>query len=212
MEALRFEGHYEVPRSALEGSRLFANRLDLISSLPEGGSWLEIGVAYGDLSSFIIQKKLPRVFVGVDMFGWETLTEVWGQPVEKTLGKKSHEVFYRDRLSQLGREYRVETKCVRGISWDVTSSLPDTFDYIYIDAGHDYESVRKDTEAAIPKMNKNGVLIFNDYTWRDNVNGEIYGIVPVVNQLLQSGEWNVYALALQPLMFMDIALTRVEHE
>ena len=55
----------------------------------------------------------------------------------------------------------------RGISWEVASEFPDdTFDLVYIDACHRYESVTKDIEAWWPKVKPEGVFAGHDYTKR----------------------------------------------
>ena len=208
MEILNFDGHKEIPETALQSARLYANRHQMLLSLDKNKKWVEVGVAFGDLSEFIIQNCTPKVFIGIDIFGWEKLETAWGKPVKDTLGTKSHENFFKDRLQKLGEDYRVQVETVNRNSWEALSNLNDVYDFIYIDAAHDYESVLKDTNAAIEKLSDAGVLIFNDYTWRDNVNGEIYGIVPVVNGLLSSGKWKIEALALHPLLFCDIAIRR----
>ena len=47
------------------------------------------------------------------------------------------------------------------------SSLDNFFDYIYIDAEHTYEAVKKDLRAWYPKLKKNGTLFGDDYYWRE---------------------------------------------
>lgn len=42
-----------------------------------------------------------------------------------------------------------------------------TFDWVYIDADHSYEAVRADLLGWAPKIRPGGVLVGDDYTWRD---------------------------------------------
>lgn len=53
---------------------------------------------------------------------------------------------------------------VRKLSWDAASNYDDeSLDFVFIDAGHDYESVKKDLVSWLPKIKKNGVIAGHDY-------------------------------------------------
>jgi len=79
---------------------------------------------------------------------------------------------------------------------------------IYIDAGHAYEEVKRDTEVAVTRIRPDGVLIFNDYIMTDPIHDTPYGIVQAVNELVVSSDWKVIAFALNSHMYCDIALRR----
>lgn len=89
------------------------------------------------------------------------------------------------------------------------SELPDAyFDIIYIDGDHAYEGVKRDTEAAKRKLKQDGVLWFNDFTLWSPVEMIDYGIPYVISELCHSGEWKIDFLALHPLFYHDVVLTR----
>ena len=89
------------------------------------------------------------------------------------------------------------------------AKLPDRyFDWIYIDGDHSLEGVRRDAAVAAAKIKPDGVLVFNDYTVWSVLEFTDYGIVPVVNELLASGEWEMVYIALHPLMYCDVAIRR----
>jgi predicted O-methyltransferase YrrM len=46
-------------------------------------------------------------------------------------------------------------------TWD---QVPDGIDFAFIDASHSYEAVRNDTEKLWPKLSKNAVILWHDYT------------------------------------------------
>jgi hypothetical protein len=83
-----------------------------------------------------------------------------------------------------------------------------SLDLIYIDAGHDIESVKRDMQEAVQKIKRDGTLIFNDYIMHDHITGSPYGVVPVVNDLVAQHGWKVVGFALQHHLFCDIALRR----
>lgn len=45
----------------------------------------------------------------------------------------------------------------------LTQFFPEQFDWIYIDGRHDYQGVLEDFEAAWPLLQKNGVMVFDDF-------------------------------------------------
>ena len=68
---------------------------------------------------------------------------------------------------------------VRMISWEAASNYKDeSLDFVFIDASHDYESVKKDITAWLPKVKKDGILAGHDYISFDGVKravGELIG-------------------------------------
>jgi predicted O-methyltransferase YrrM len=73
---------------------------------------------------------------------------------------------------------------IRSISWEGAKNYNDeSLDFVFIDAGHDYESVIKDLNAWYPKVKKGGVISGHDYHY--NV-----GVFPAVNDFF-TGKQNV---------------------
>lgn len=73
-------------------------------------------------------------------------------------------------------------KIVVGQSSEVTWQFEDeSFDLIYIDAAHEYEFVKKDIEACLSKLKKNGIVSGHDY--RDNHQG----VMTAVNEFVTNG-------------------------
>jgi predicted O-methyltransferase YrrM len=55
-------------------------------------------------------------------------------------------------------------KDIRACSWEAASLFEDEyFDFVFIDADHEYSSVKKDIEAWFPKVRKGGILAGHDY-------------------------------------------------
>ncbi len=189
------------------GAQLFANRLDLLISLvpSPGATIVEVGVAFGDFSELIIQCLNPRRFVAIDSFRLHEQPEVAGRSTGSIFGHRTHIEYYRDRFAKYGEQVLVE----EGVSWEALGRFPnDHFDLVYIDAAHDYSSVKKDTELAVRKVSQDGTVVFNDYIMYDHIQGGPYGVVPNVNELVVGGGWRVVGLALHPQLFCDIALRR----
>lgn len=68
---------------------------------------------------------------------------------------------------------------VKSLSWDGAKNYEDnTLDFVFIDAGHDYDSVTKDLNAWYPKVKNGGIIAGHDYHY--NV-----GVYPAVNDFFK---------------------------
>jgi hypothetical protein len=197
-------------REHIEGARLFADRWDLVSSLlvsRPGAVMAEVGVGYGEFSDYLLQQCQPSKLVAIDAFRMHELPErkFWGRPANSVFGDLSHRQYYQQRFQSYGDRVVVE----EGMSWEVLGRYPDGFfDFIYVDAAHDYDSVRRDAQAAVKKSKDGGIIVFNDYILFDHINAVPYGVVQNVNELVVNQGWHVIGFALQWNMFCDIAITR----
>ena len=100
----------------------------------------------------------------------------------------------------------------QGLSWDVLATFPNEyFDFIYLDACHSYDSVKKDVDVITKKIKDGGIITFNDYTmynfYTDPLNSEgYYGVANVVNELICNTNSIVLGLALERCLSMDLIL------
>ena len=68
---------------------------------------------------------------------------------------------------------------IKSLSWDGASNYSDnSLDFVFIDAGHDYNSVTKDLNAWYPKIKKNGTIAGHDYHYN-------CGVYPAVNDFFK---------------------------
>jgi predicted O-methyltransferase YrrM len=68
---------------------------------------------------------------------------------------------------------------VKSISWDGALNYDDnSLDFVFIDAGHDYESVKKDLNAWFSKVKKGGIIAGHDYHYD-------CGVFPAVNEFFK---------------------------
>jgi hypothetical protein len=75
---------------------------------------------------------------------------------------------------------------VKSMSWDAAKEYGDlSLDMVFLDAGHDYESVKKDLNAWWPKIKKEGIFAGHDY------NHSQEGVTLAVNQFFSDKKLNI---------------------
>jgi Methyltransferase domain len=203
----------EIPAPAVLGSehlrdaRLFANRNDLVRHLTRPCELVgEVGVALGDFSDFLIETLRPRTFVGIDNFVIHQYDKLWGTPTKQIFGTDTHEFFYREKMK---KHQDCNVIVDPGLSDVRLATYEDrSFDFLYIDADHRYDQVKRDAQQAARKIKDDGVVIFNDYVIYDIFAAHEYGVVPVVNELITDHGFKIIGFALQQWMFCDIAVSK----
>lgn len=78
----------------------------------------------------------------------------------------------------------VQTSVITATSYVASTMIHGTFDSIFIDSCHEYESVMKDIQLWIPRLNRHGILFGHDY-WANH-----WGVMEAVNQFF-SGSHSV---------------------
>lgn len=165
----------EVPQSLLNDAKLLQNREAPLKLLPKGGIAAEIGVAYGEFFRKILENMQPAEFYAVDMFVQKE--GLWGGK-EFIQYKDGHLGWYKNEFSDLIDKGILKMK--QGLSWEVLASFPDNyFDYIYLDAAHDYASVKKDITQIIKKIKPGGMIQFNDYYLK------CPGVIAAANEMIK---------------------------
>lgn len=88
--------------------------------------------------------------------------------------------FYRETQERL-KEY--DCTLMRMFSEEAVKSFPDgSLDFVYIDANHDYENVKRDIELWSKKVKEGGIVAGHDYVKRKG-QGHLYGVVQAVDEL-----------------------------
>tara|TARA_B100000686_G_C16780398_1_gene971421 strand:- start:1490 stop:2086 length:597 start_codon:yes stop_codon:yes gene_type:complete len=110
---------------------------------------VEVGVRTGWFSKYILDNTQMKVYA-IDP--WEDNSEL----------TESEDVFAecQERLAPYGER----AEMIKGYSPAAADLFSDeSVDFVYIDALHDYESVKKDIEAWWPKVKRGGVISGHDY-------------------------------------------------
>ncbi|MGF1472416.1 MAG: sulfotransferase domain-containing protein [Rubrobacteraceae bacterium] len=137
----------------------------LLLKMPESSVCAEIGVDEGDFSRRILRATRPKKLHLIDP--WEHQEEYphsryggLGPDGQAAMDKKSQRV--RDRLAGQVEKGNV---VLHRLSSDRASSLfaDDSLDWLYLDANHLYEFVKRDLELYYPKIKPGGYLCGDDY-------------------------------------------------
>jgi hypothetical protein len=189
---------------------VLARRRLILDKLPKNLVVAEVGVQFGDFTKSILKQMSPTKFYAIDLFNFHKSKKVWRSPKINNFYKNKTSIqYYKDRFAQEIEKGQLFIK--QGVSWEVLNSFPDNyFDFIYIDAGHDYKSVKKDSEVAIKKLKKGGFLGFNDYMLFSTHTNKYYGIVQVVNSLCVERNYEILYFSFHFKMNCDVILRKIQ--
>eukprot|EP00554_Chaetoceros_debilis_P000615 CAMPEP_0194083702 /NCGR_PEP_ID=MMETSP0149-20130528/9714_1 /TAXON_ID=122233 /ORGANISM="Chaetoceros debilis, Strain MM31A-1" /LENGTH=301 /DNA_ID=CAMNT_0038766153 /DNA_START=114 /DNA_END=1022 /DNA_ORIENTATION=- len=155
---------HEQERPVLTNFPSIGRRLEFLhhlEKLPHFRTGIEVGVQKGILAkkSLDIWQSCTE-YVLVDLWGKE---EGYSEPgADNTADKNNNLREARNRMRKWEASKKVKFMVMR--STDAAKHLPDGhFDYIYLDARHDYCAVKEDIEAYYPKLRPGGILGGHDY-------------------------------------------------
>ncbi len=198
--ASRLKNPGMIPMELMEGALLLSGREEALKRLPKGGIAAEVGVMYGDFSERILDIIKPEHFYAIDGF-WTK--DIWGRKDLLRSGLSQREWYekrFRERIPG-------QVTICSGLSWEELEKFEDDyFDYIYIDASHQYEDVVKDIAAAVRKTKNGGIIQFNDYTIWDSFMETYYGVIPAVNEMIRNTGSRVLYYCLGENGFDDIVV------
>jgi hypothetical protein len=152
----------------------------VVNEFPAGSKFVEVGSWKGKSSAFmaveIANSKKDIEFTCIDT--WEGSVEHQGQ-------KDLHQLYdvFIENMKPVEDYY----KPVRLPSLEAVSQFEDrSLDFVFIDASHEYEDVKQDIYAWLPKVKYGGILAGHDYY----IQGENYfpGVKQAVNESLTGFE------------------------
>ena len=159
----------------LKNCKVLPNRYHILDFIPKNGNGVEIGVLGGDWSKHLLNTPQPIELNLIDTFFSNDY------PQANRFTKKTHEQYIRNEFKSFGDQVKV----IKGLSWECMTAFNENyFDWIYIDAAHDYQSVKKDLFQAKRTIKENGLIIMNDYIMFDHFTKEKYGVVQATNEFM----------------------------
>lgn len=185
-----------ISQDQLNNAKLYSTKFEFIKYLPKNANILEIGTLAGDYAELLLQTK-PLSIDLVDVFkanDWRDLNR---------FNKEGHYNFVKNRFKN-----SPEVSLYKGYSHEILPTLNKKYDYIYIDANHDYEHASRDLELSLSLLADGGIIGLNDYIY-DDADYIVYGVIETVCEFLDKNKnWEVIGFALQERMYADIYIKK----
>lgn len=154
---------------------------EIVQNASDGDKFVEVGVWHGASAAFmgveIINSGKQIIYDAIDSFAkskeldWHAL-----EGVEEAATNNLKPV------TDLG-----VVKLIKGYSLDIVNNYEDnSLAFVFIDGSHDYDDVKADITAWLPKVKQGGTLAGHDY---GKVDDNACGVAQAVNELL--GENNI---------------------
>lgn len=149
----------------------------LLSLIPEDAtSGVEIGVHRGRTSELLLDRRLNLTLWMVDPWGdWTSSVHTHEQSDQDAFMQET-----RDRIHRHGNRAQI----IRKESVAAVADVPDGLDFAFIDAEHDYDSVKSDIAAWWTKC---GLLICHDYGKPE------WGVTDAVHEFAEENNLTVHA-------------------
>jgi hypothetical protein len=138
------------------------DRKQLLLLIPKNSVCAEIGVWKGNFSDQILKVVKPQKLHLIDP--WKFLPAYSDRWYGGTIAKSQADMdkVYKEVKKKFNKDKRVTVH--RDFSDSVVSEFKDTyFDFVYIDANHSYEFVKKDLTGFFSKLKKGGIMAGDDY-------------------------------------------------
>ncbi|QIE55276.1 class I SAM-dependent methyltransferase [Pikeienuella piscinae] len=192
----------------LSDCKAYPDRLELISSFGRGGVVAEVGVARGSFSQSIFNATGPERLILIDY--WREGKYAHGKAPNAEKGKGivgSDYEHVKSRFSKHIESGRV--RLIRDWSWGGLKQIEDAqLDWVYIDAGHDFDSVTKDLMAVLPKMKPGGIIAGHDYV-RWGRFGYRCGVIEAVTKFCVEQEFKIIGLTFERQYPPSYALQKI---
>lgn len=136
---------------------------------------VEVGVFRGVYAKQIIQVLKPQVYYGIDNYK----VDAQRPPHRSYQTQEQLDQLYLDVQRSLRGHCLLRLNSEEAAIHFADNSL----DFVYIDADHSYESVKRDLQAWYPKVRKGGILGGHDYIPRNHTVGVEFGVIQAVDEM-----------------------------
>lgn len=134
---------------------------------------VEIGVLNGDTTKIFCDSNQEIQIFGIDPIIPDSMDY-------RLIGNE-------EKITNLAKEYKNFT-FIKDYSYNVVNNFNNKFDYIFIDGDHRYESVKRDYEEWVPKLEVGGYVAFHDSAF--NRGGPMWWPEPsrLADEIITSGD------------------------
>ncbi len=178
-----------------ENCKLLTNREILLDMMPRDAVVAEVGAAFGDFSSKILQRCAPKQLHLVDSWASERY-EIGLETIKKNLADD----IAADRLH-----------IHQGLSTDVLPRFEDGFfDWVYIDTNHSYETTLEELLICDTKVSGAGRIAGHDFCTGNVVDAVPYGVVEAVTKFCKDRNWQFEYLTVESHGHFSFCLRRLD--
>jgi len=140
-------------------------------------NFLEIGVFHGVTSRNVCEMLYLLhgngfKFTGIDLFSHEVGSE--DEYIPKTKFSNPLKTIYYNYIIRLDpyshqsvlkllKKFEKNINIIKGNSNMILKEIPSIFDYVFLDGGHKYETVKNDLKNLIQVINNGGIILCDDY-------------------------------------------------
>jgi FkbM family methyltransferase len=162
---------------------------EMVNKFPTGSHFVEIGAWLGKSTSYMaVEIANSHKNIKFDVIDtWEGSKNFVDEDYYKT-DRDPYDIFM-DNVSSVKRFINP----IRGRSDEVYKNYEDkSLDFVFIDAGHDYQSVITDIKNWYPKVKDNGIIAGHDYIGYTDVKkavDEFFGENKIRLHLVHAGTW-----------------------
>jgi lipopolysaccharide biosynthesis glycosyltransferase len=171
----------------------------LLNRLGLNGNGIEIGVCEGEFSEILLKTSNLKKLYLLDL--WQHIED--GYIDRNNVDQNTHEARYFQVLSNM-EKYGNRVTVIRA-DCDVAHrySLDNHFDFIYLDADHSYESVKRQLHNWYPKVRKGGILAGHDYISGVDRAGTVFGVKDAVDEYCKENNIKLYVTTDDTPYFAD---------
>jgi hypothetical protein len=156
----------------------FASTIKLYS--PSNSVGAEIGVLHGDFSKLLLEVVNPKKLFLVDPYTKNNAT--YGEKLGYLTTAYSNENDYQNLIKRFEQQICLgQIEIIRKYSYEaVDFFLDEIFDFIYFDASHLYQDLKRDLNDWLPKMKENSIIAGHDY-----IEFDTFGVKQAVDEFCQ---------------------------
>jgi hypothetical protein len=178
---------------------VFENRIDMINTiLLDGMVGCELGVFAGEFAEALLARNPKQLF----------LVDAWqGDSEHDTLFSGDQDgnngislpafYLYASVMNKFGTKPNVQI--LKGWTYECIPKLKDhSLDYVYIDADHTYEGMKRDLELIWPKVKPYGLIMGHDYemNFEKAKHPWSFGVKQAVDEFCAKYQYSVIAKAM----------------
>ena len=140
-------------------------------------NFLEIGVFHGVTSRNVCEMLYLLhgngfKFTGIDLFSHEVISK--DEHIPKTKFSNPLKTIYYNYIIRLDpyshqsvlkllKKFEKNINIIKGNSNKILKEIPSKFDYVFLDGGHKYETIKNDLKNLTQVINNGGIILCDDY-------------------------------------------------